>query len=231
MSGALSRLSLYICRALFMYGLKPIKLGSVLLTAIHLAMLYIFLHTPRLMILPTAVLVAIYSLSGMSRALLYAYGLASVPGAWMAITQIIIDAQHGLWRPELYASIFLRASLGALHALYAVQTVNVLELSYLLYRLSRTGALVPLLVARGGVVLKELTEMIRVHGLKGEPVWKSLAIAMLRSDEMASLMEEGLWCKRFRFAPRPMYSLRGLAMQCMLVASDLVSLTLLGGLH
>jgi len=231
MSRALSRLSLYICRALFMYGLKPLRMGSTIVLAAHLALVYTLLRSPQLMALPTAVLVTVYALCGMTRALAYAYGLASIPGAWMAVTQIFIDMQRGLWRPWLYTSIFLRASLGALHALYAIQTINVIELSYLLFKVSRTGALMPLLVARGGVVLKELTEMLAVHGLKGEPVWKSLAIAMLRSDEMAGLMEEGLWCKRFRFVPRPMYSVKGLAMQISIVVSDVVSLVLFGWIH
>ena len=215
----------YVYRALFLYGLSDLRMGSTLLIAIHVVLAVLVTYrSGALGLLPlTAALIAIYALCGMTKLVLYSSLLASVPGFWMALTTAVL--YH--FEPRLalrYIEVFARYTMLSLNALYVVHAANVSELAVMLSRIGREAGLYPLLVFRMGVLLREVGEMSEVHRLKGVPVSRTLAMALVRSEEVAELMEEGLFAKRGRFRPRALYSRRGLALQAILVAIDCATL-------
>ncbi len=214
----------YVYRALFLYGATPLRFGSTALAVAHVALSMWILSAGKILglAIATAGLVAIYAACGMARLPLYAGILASIPGAWMGLTTLATQiASHSL-NPLACLCVFARYTMASLNALYLLHAANVTELSYVLSKVSREAALAPLAIARMGVLVKEVADMCEIHKLKGVPTSRTLAMALVRSEEVAELMEEGLWVKSLRLEPKTLYSRKGLALQLALVLLDLV---------
>jgi len=225
MRSLMGTISSYVYRALFLYGLSELRMGSSILPLAHavLAALVAYRAGTLGLLVITVALVLVYSLSGMARLAAYASVLASIPGIWMGLTTAILyhfDPHYA----ARYVEVFARYTMLSLNALYVVHAANVSELAYLASRISREAGLYPLLLFRMGVLIREVGEMSDIHRLKGVPISRTLAMAFVRSEEVAELMEEGLFVKKARFRPRPVYSVKGLALQSAVVALDLLIL-------
>jgi len=229
LASILGLVSRYVYKALFLYGATPLRMGSTALVAIHVALCAYatWIGCLPCLAISTLSLVAIYALCGMARILLYAAALASIPGAWMALTTLLTQLALGAPSPLAALQVFARYTALAVNALYLAHAANVTELSKLLRPASREAALVPLAIARMGMLVREVADMCDIHRLKGVSTSRTLAMALVRSEEVAELMEEGLWVKTLRFEPKTLYSARGVALQLALVAIDAAALAIL----
>ena len=222
MRSFLGTVSRYVYRALFLYGATPLRFGSTVLAIAHVALVALMTKEGNLLglLVATAALVAIYATCGMPKLPLYAAILASIPGAWMGVTTLVLELASP--HPDLVrcVSVFARYTLLSLNALYAIHATNITELASALKRVSRSASLVPLAIARMGMLVREVADMCDVHKLKGVKTSRTLAMALVRGEEVAELMEEGLWVKSLRFEPRAIYSKKGLILQLALLFVD-----------
>ncbi len=224
LGGLLGKLTAYLSRSLFLYGLTCLRMGSTLLALAHtLLAVYITVHSPLRGSLLAVVLAAVYAASGMPLLPAYAALVAAIPAAWMAATNLVFT--HS---PTASLTVFLRAEAGALHALYILHASNPSELSTLLSRLgARRAALAVQLFWRvPAQLLRESSEMLQVHSLKRVETWKSLAMVFVRGEEVSLLYGDGLILKEHTFKPRPLISARCVLVQAALVACDVLALLL-----
>ncbi|HIP56621.1 MAG TPA: hypothetical protein EYH02_00910 [Ignisphaera aggregans] len=223
-----SRFVSYVSRSLFLYGLTHLRTGSTALSIAHtLIALMLTVKNPILGIPPLAGVVVLYIASSMSRQPLYAAILATIPATWMGLTHLAITALRGYADVFGALQVFLRAEIGALHCLYLLHSINLSELASIIARLGKEVSLaIPLFWRAVALLLREASEMIYVHRLKREKMWRSLAMMFVRCEEVTEMFSEGLYLKRYSFTPRPIYSAKAMVYQTTLLSIDLATLVL-----
>lgn len=228
----LHRLVLFLLRSIFLYGYTWARRGSNLLLILHTGLAtYIISSSPVLSLVLLAPMLLLYILSGMPRLLVYGVLLASIPSTWLSLTQLILDIAMARGLTSTSLMVFIRYELLSLHALLLLHYANLDEASYLLYKLTRkcSIAVFPLLVWRSmAQLLREASEALLAHRLKGVKVWQTLAISLLRADEVAKLIHEAHVHKTRYCRPNPMYSRGALLFQVLMILLDLVIIAFLG---
>lgn len=213
-----------VLRSLFLHDYRNMRMGSIALAAVHTALVMAMLGTPYKALLAVAAQLAVVAASGMPGLAVYPPMLASIPAAWMGITQALFDALTGApLDPVRYMEIASRSFSASLAILFLLQTANLSEASHAIWALTRscTAAAAPLLVYRSiASMLSEAHDTIAVHRLKGVPTWRSLSILLLRGGEVSRLLEEGIWGRLGTCRPRPVYSLQGLSLQLVVISAD-----------
>jgi hypothetical protein len=220
LSGLLGRLTLYVSRSIFLYGLTCLRMGSTVLAVAHsLLALYLTVKAPLAGLAAALPLIAVYAASGMLLLPLYTFAVASLPAAWMALTNLAFtrDTVGSLL-------VFLRVEAGAIHALYMLHALNPTELSVLASLAGGRGLVAQLFWRVSSHLLREAGEMLQVHGLKGVKAWKSLAMVLVRGEELPLLYADGLLLKEHMFKARLVVRPRCLLLQSAPVATDLLLL-------
>lgn len=212
----IEKLLLVVLYGLFAQGFRGVRRGSLAL-AVALALLYALGPVGSLHVL--AALIVVYAATGGLVLLGYATLISSIPAAWMAVTQLVLDAASG-WQlePLRYPSIALRSLSASLLALYLLHSVNPLEVGYAVYRATGSCTLayaIPFIQKVVGQFLRESSEAVASHRLKGVGVWRTLALMLVRSSELITSIEEGVSLRLSRCSPRLAYSGRVLAAQAL----------------
>ncbi len=229
LSRALSFFTVVILRSIFLYGYSELRKGTILLSLMHLTIVltYGLKYGPSLLAY-TAPISILYLVLGMYGLLIYSLAVSSIPGLWMSLTQLIMDVLKGMLNPLNYISIYVKSTLTSLAILYVLHTLNPSELSTLLYRARKSLGMYPQLFMRiNSFLIKEGIEAIYTHSLKGESVWKTLAILMLRGDELTRGFSEGLMPKYMRFKPSLIYSARTIWIQLLILGYDIILVLLI----
>ena len=220
LSRVLGRLTLYISRSIFLYGLTCLRTGSTFLALAHtLLALYLTAKAPLAGLAATIPLLVVYAASGMPLLPLYTFAVASLPAAWMALTNLAFTRD-----PMGSMLVFLRVEAGAIHALYMLHALNPSELSTLARRAGGRGLVAQLFWRVSSHLVREAGEMLQVHGLKGVKTWKSLAMVLVRGEELPLLYADGLILKEHMFKARLIARRRCLLLQSAPVVFDLLLL-------
>ncbi|MEM1526950.1 MAG: hypothetical protein QW775_07420 [Ignisphaera sp.] len=221
---ALTAMVIVILRSLFLYGFSLLRKGSVLLSFTHIAITYIFgLNDIRFLVLYTLPILITYYIFEMRKLLLYTLTISSIPGLWMALTQLLLDLAKGYINPFRCIAIYARATLVTVNTMYILHTFNPTEVSILFNKVNKFAGVYPQLFFRvASFLVKEGIEIIYTHALKKESIWKTLAIIILRGEELAKGFSEGLIPKYRKYRPIVIYSLRTIAIQFAVIAYDIV---------
>lgn len=213
-----------LLRSVFLYGFTELRRGCTALGIAHVAMLLIFgLRSPVLIALYTLPIAIIYTAAGIWILLLYSLAISSIPGVWMALSQLALDLARGFADPLRYLVIYVRASMVSINILYLLHSLNPTEISALMNRIRRLSGVYPYLFMRvSSFLLKEGSEAIYTHSLKKEKPWKTLAILFIRGDELAKGFSEGLAMKHTKFRPKPRYSIKAVLAQVVLMVYDIM---------
>ncbi|MET1102266.1 MAG: hypothetical protein ABWW69_07320 [Pyrodictiaceae archaeon] len=227
MLSLLSRIIGYVARSLFLYGLTRMRRGSSILAVAHMVLVTISLSSHSIVSsLPSLLLVMyMYYWSRMSRQLAYASIIALVPALWMGLTHLAARWAIGSIDYAGAVGVTLRAFIGSLHAFYMLHSLNTSELAYIAARVGGPIAgVAPHLVWRTtSLMLREASEMIFLHRLKGVRAWRSLAMLIVRGEEVSQLFTEGITLKTRVFRPQVFYDRTALMLQGILLAVDALS--------
>ncbi len=219
-----------VLRSMFMYGFSWARRGSTILQLMYLIASFIVASRSPILLAPIVfMLLLYYYVSGLIMLLAYSTLLALIPSSWMALTEAIIEVFSSTITPMRVVGVFLRAFLYAIIVFSFIHMVNLEELSFLLYKTTRrfTVALLPLITWRAiSLLLKESWEIMHVHKLKGEPVWKTLALIILRAEELGDQFEEGIHSRIDRCSPRVHYSLQAIGWQFAIASLSILLLFL-----
>ncbi|MEM0048634.1 MAG: hypothetical protein QXT53_05010 [Ignisphaera sp.] len=224
-SKAFSKLVLLVLRSLFLYGFTDARRGSTILHLVFAVLsLYIVVHSPSASIFIFSMLIAFYMVFGIGSSLLYSALVSSIPATWMGLTNLLYTwINRGIISLTPFLDVFIRAEIGSIIVFSLMQNINISELCHLSYRISKTFSLAIGYFWRiSSQILKESSEMLYVHGLKGESSWKTLAMLFVRGDEIVDQFTEGVYLKQFSYMPKPIYSRKTVLAQLLMAISVLV---------
>lgn len=221
---ALTAIVTIILRSLFLYGFSKLKKGSVVLSFIHVVLAMIHgLNKVELLALYVAPIAIIYGALKIHILLVYTLAVSSIPGLWMALTQLFLDIVKGFVDPYRYLAIYARAALVSINIMFMLHTLNPTEISVLFNKTKKFSGVYPQLFTRvTSFLVKESAEVVHTHALKRESIWKTLAILTLRGDEIAKGFSEGLTPKYTRYKPVLIYSINTILIQLTILLYDVV---------
>ncbi|MCS7110931.1 MAG: hypothetical protein N3D82_01165 [Ignisphaera sp.] len=215
-------------RSLFLYGFSEARQGSVLLYGLFtLSSLYIIVVRPYASLILLMVVTIYYTIFRIHKLLLYAALVASLPSVWMGLTGLLMAAPIETSNPwSSFLSIFLRGEVGAVLVFSFIQTLNLSELASVMGRVSRRLSFAQLLTFRvAAQLLRESSEMIAIHRLKGEKTWKTLSMLFIRGEEAVQYFTEGTILKYYQFKEtEAIYSRRALILQSVMTTASTVML-------
>jgi hypothetical protein len=160
----------------------------------------------------------VYIVYGIEKYLKYSLVLALLPAIWMSLSNMLIIHLKGGDIIRAFLSVFLRAEAGSAVVLLLLHTLNISELCFILYKLSPITSFTTALFWRlASQLIKETTEMLYIHGLKGEKTWKTLAMLFIRGEEVVQYFTEGVYLKQYSYKPKVVYSTRVIAIQIILL--------------
>lgn len=209
--------ALLLFRSIFIYG--DIE-GRHVPLALNLALLVTQVlvargGSERLLVVLASVLL-IYVVRESSKVIIYSSALALIPSTWYFVVSLPFTT-------DLSASalIALRVFTVSLSFLCFFYFLNPVEVSYMLRLLNlKNASLYPALTWRVVPhIMKDMETALLVGEMKRVEAWKSLAIAVLTTEEYVSLYEEGLFSKP-EYEPSYEYSFR----HTLITAAILVAL-------
>ncbi len=209
----LERVVYFLLGSLLVQGYRGVRRGSIAFPLLLAAVYGLGLIHPLYL---AASILAVYAATRMLLAATYTSALAAIPAAWMALTQLILDALQGALHPASYISIALRSYAASMLALYTLHAMNPLELGFLIHRVtgSCTAAYIPAFLHKVlGQVLREGFEAVVSHRLKDVPAWRTLALMLVRSSELTVSIEEAVLLRLRSCNPTLSYSSRVLVVQ------------------
>ena len=218
-SKILSRFTQLVLRSLFLYGLIEARKGSTLLQLLFTAMALVAVVRSEFAALCILFVVfVVYIVYGIEKYLKYSLVLALLPAIWMSLSNMLIIHLKGGDIIRAFLSVFLRAEAGSAVVLLLLHTLNISELCFILYKLSPITSFTTALFWRlASQLIKETTEMLYIHGLKGEKTWKTLAMLFIRGEEVVQYFTEGIHLKQYSYKPKVVYSTRVIAIQIILL--------------
>lgn len=221
---ALTAVVTVILRSLFLYGFSKLRRGSVSLSIVHVVLAIAGgLGSVELLILYTTPIAILYTALGMHILLVYTLAVSSVPGLWMALTQLLLDLAKGIADPYRCLAIYARATLISLNIMFALHTLNPTEISKLFDKVKRSsGVYAQLFMRIASLLIKEGIEIVHTHSLKRESLWKTLAIVILRGDEIAKGFSEGLIPKYRRYRSKITYDMKTVSLQLTIIMYDAI---------
>ena len=229
-SKVFSKTVLFLLRSLFLYGFIEARKGSIAPQLIFaVSTLYIVIRNPYLSLIPFSAILGLYLVFGILNALLYSAIISSIPAMWMALTNLLylLMAKSSL-SLEAFIEIFIRAEIGAITVFSLIQTMNISELCYIVYRVSTTlSQAIEYFWRLSSQMLKETSEMLYVHALKREKIWKTLAMMFVRGDEIAEQFTEGIYLKQFSYTPKPIYSKKTVLLETIMAIIALTTAIIL----
>jgi hypothetical protein len=220
LSNALSRLTQLVLRSLFLYGFIEAREGSTLLQLLFtiVALIVVIKSYVFAVCILLAVLI-VYIVHGIGKYLKYSLALATLPALWMALSNALIAYLRGGDVVRAIVSVFFRAESGSAIVLLFLHTLNISEARFILYKLSSMASFATTLFWRlASQFIKEASEILYIHGLKGEKTWKTLAMLFIRGEEMIQYFTEGIYLKQYNYRPKVMYSSRAVAIQILLLS-------------
>lgn len=221
---ALSAVVTVILRSLFLYGFSKLRRGSISLSIVHVVLAVIGgLASIELLVLYTIPIAILYTALRMHILLLYTLTVSSIPGLWMALTQLLLDVAKGIADPYRYLAIYARAALVSLNIMFMLHTLNPTEISKLFDKAKRfSGVYAQLFMRIASFLVKEGIEIVYTHSLKKESLWKTLAILILRGDEIAKGFSEGLIPKYRRYRSTATYDIKTILLQLTIIIYDAI---------
>lgn len=222
----LSRSIMLLSRSLFLYGLTESRMGSTMILMLFaIISILIVIKNPFLSIIPITLITIYYILYSMIKQLLYGALVVAIPSLWMSLSNVL--ALYIMAKPiDIFnvLTIFIKAEVGALAILFVMHNINIFELTYISQLLSKKLTFTLILLMRVlPHFLKEAYEMIYIHKLKNEKMWKTLAMLFIRSDEITAFFTEGLYLKRNHINPKLLYKKHTLLVQLILIIVNTTS--------
>ncbi|HDN75999.1 MAG TPA: hypothetical protein ENG05_02595 [Acidilobales archaeon] len=190
-----------ILRALFIGNDAWYKHSSIALNISLAALIITMVREANLQVLfyAMAIIIALHTVLRTLKLFTYSLIMSFIPSLWYLVTtlpftQSIIES----------AIISLRVLVTSTSVLTAIFLWNPMELSYLLHKLRLSKGITlfaPFLWKVIPHVLKDVKDSILANELKGEKVWKGLAVSFLSVAEYSSNYEEALYLKVDDFKP------------------------------
>jgi len=201
-------------------------MGSTMILVLFATIsILIIINSPFLSIIPIALITIYYILYSMIKQLLYGALVSAIPSLWMSLSNVL--ALYIMAKPiDIFnvLTIFIKAEVGALAILFVMHNINIFELTYISQLISKKLTFATILLMRIlPHFLKEAYEMIYIHKLKNEKMWKTLAMLFIRSDEIIAFFTEGLYLKRNNINPKLLYKKYTLLMQLILTIVNIAS--------
>lgn len=153
-----------------------------------------------------ALLISLHLLLSSINLLTYASILALIPSLWYFVTTLPFT--HSLYYSF---EVMIRVFTSSIVILTAILTWNPMEIPYLISKATsrkEPQIFIPLLWKVIPHTLKDSEDALLSNELKGESLWRALAVTFVASIEYSYLYEESLHSKVYFFKPYYFYDLR-----------------------
>ncbi len=169
-------------------------------------------------------LMVVHLMAGTSEALAYALVMTSLPAVWYFLTTLPFTASL-----TISAVISLRVIAVGSALLTFIYFLNPLELSVLAHKLGlKNVSLYPAMTWKVTPhVMRDMKSAMLSAELKGEKLWKALAVTILAVNEYSSMYEEGTYVRMRDFKPRYWYDGKAILIFALILAVDIIALLLL----
>jgi len=160
-------------------------------------------------------LIVLHILSRSLHSMIYMLIATSIPAVWYFFTSLPFTRSI-----EISLMGSLKAMSLGLWLLTTIFYFNPMEISYLLYKLTRKTSLslyLPLTWKMIPHTMRDLENALLVNELKGESSWTPLAITLLTTREYEKLYIEGLWTKIEKFRPYFWYERKALILHSLFI--------------
>jgi len=214
-----------IFRSIFAGDDTPFRHSTLLInTPLVVAQVLLASEGPTGVVVTMASLLAVHLMAGTSEALAYALIMTSLPAVWYFLTTLPFTT-------SLMASavIALRVIAVGSALLTFIYFLNPLELSMLAHKLGlRKASLYPAMTWKVTPhVMRDMKSAMLSAELKGEKLWKALAVTILAVNEYSSMYEEGTYARMQDFKPRYWYDGKTVLVFTLILAVDIIVLLLL----
>ncbi len=174
-----------------------------------------------------ATLAVLHARASTLRTLAYSLVLTSIPATWYFLTSLPFTLS--VTRSALAAFRVVAIGSASLAFLYFL---NPLDISAAFKRVGRGASIYPSLTWKVVPhVMRDMQSSILVAELKGEKLWKAIAVTTLAVSEYSDFYEEGLYPKLRLFNPRNWYSVKAVTTYSALLVGCVIAavvLTLVG---
>lgn len=202
-------------------------LSKILLLVVSFLMVA---HGLRFSLVLLAVLCVVIAIGGFKYALKSMIIVSSIPATWLALTGFIVSYTiKGCIDKVIILEIFTRTITISLSIALFIASLSPYELSNILWRLGfRNTCIIPIALWRlTPMALKDMVEAYNVQKLKGESIWKALAIATASMLEHRDFMLEYNFYKLSTSLAKPIPYKHNLTTTLLLVLASIVLITLL----
>ncbi len=171
-----------------------------------------------------ASLLVVHLLAGTLEVLAYALIMTSLPAVWYFLTTLPFTISL-----TTSAIIALRVVAVGSALLTFIYFLNPLELSMLAHKLclKRTSLYPAMTWKVTPHVMRDMKSAMLSAELKGEKLWKALAVTILAVNEYSSMYEEGTYARMQDFKPRYWYDGKAVLIFTLILAVDIIALLLL----
>lgn len=214
-----------IFRSIFAGDDTPFKHSTLLInTPLIITQILLASEGPAGVVITMASLLAVHLMAGTSEVLAYALIMTSLPAVWYFLTTLPFTASL-----LTSAVIALRVIAVGSALLTFIYFLNPLELSMLAHKLGlKNASLYPAMTWKVTPhVMRDMKSAMLSAELKGERLWKALAVTILAVNEYSSMYEEGTYVRVQDFKPRYWYDSKAMLVFTLILAVDIIALLLL----
>jgi len=214
-----------IFRSIFAGNDTSFKHSTLLInTPLVIAQILLASEGPTGVITTMVSLLAIHLMAGTSEVLAYALIMTSLPALWYFLTTLPFTTSLMASAVIAFRVVAVGSSL-----LTFIYFLNPLELSTMLHKLGlKKASLYPAMTWKVTPhVMRDMKSAMLSAELKGEKLWKALAVTILAVNEYSSMYEEGTYVRAGDFKPRYWYNNKALLTFTLILAIDVTVLLLL----
>ncbi len=214
-----------IFRSIFAGDDTPFKHSTLLINMpLVVAQILLASEGPTGVVVTMVSLLAIHLVAGTSEALAYALIMTSLPAVWYFLTTLPFTTSS-----VASAVIALRVIAVGSALLTFIYFLNPLELSMLAHKLGfKRASLYPAMTWKVTPhVMRDMKSAMLSAELKGEKLWKALAVTILAVNEYSSMYEEGTYARVHDFKPRYWYDSKAMLVFALILVIDIIALLLL----
>jgi len=174
-----------------------------------------------------ATLVALHARASTLKTLAYSLALTSIPAVWYFLTSLPFTLS--VTRSALAAFRVIAIGSASLAFLYFL---NPLDISVALKRFGKGASVYPSLTWKVVPhVMRDMQSSMLAAELKGERLWRAVAVTTLAVSEYSDYYEEGLYSKLRLFNPRNWYSAKAVTTYSALLAVCVVAAAIITVTH
>ncbi len=214
-----------IFRSIFAGDDTPFKHSTLLInTPLVITQILLASEGPTGIVVTMASLLAVHLMAGTLEALTYALIMTSLPAVWYFLTTLPFTTS--LTTSAIIAFRVIAVGSALLTFIYFL---NPLELSTLAHKVClKKVSLYPAMTWKVTPhVMRDMKSAMLSAELKGEKLWKALAVTILAVNEYSSMYEEGTYARIQDFKPRYWYDGKAILVFTLILAVDITALLLL----